>query len=104
MLDCWGWQMTASNKPRYRTPSILVDVDVDLDQFDDDDIIEYLRNQGYTVSGGDAVSRGPVAEANNQIDTADLDHIYTLAVAGQLSVAQQEALQVVGKAIGRPLQ
>jgi hypothetical protein len=96
--------MSAASKPRYRTPSISVDVDVDLDQFDDDEIIEYLRHNGYTVIGGDAVSHRPVAEAENQIDIADLDHIYTLAVAGQLQVAQQEALQVVGKAIGRPLQ
>lgn len=88
---------------RYRTPSITVDVDVDLDQFEIDEIIEYLRSEGYSVNGNAAVDDA-VPEANNQIDTADLDHIYTLAVCGQIQVAQQEALQVVGKAIGRPLQ
>ena len=88
---------------RYRTPSISVDVDVDLDQFETDEIIEYLRHQGYSVNGN-AVAEGAVPEASNQIDTADLDHIYTLAVCGQIQVAQQEALQVIGKAIGRPLQ
>jgi hypothetical protein len=96
--------MNGSSKPRYRTPSISVDVDVDLDQFDIDDIIEYLRSQGYTINGVTAVTAQAVPEANNQIDTADLDHIYTLAAAGLTDAAQQEALQIVGKAIGRPLQ
>jgi hypothetical protein len=94
--------MTATSKPRYRTPSVSADVDVSLDEFDTDDIVEYLRHNGYTVTGN-AVAQDAVPEATNQIDTADLDHIYTLAVAGQLQVAQQEALQIVGKAIGRPL-
>jgi hypothetical protein len=95
--------MSATSKPRYRTPSVSADVDVSLDEFDTDDIVEYLRHNGYTVTGN-AVAQDVVPEATNQIDTADLDHIYTLAVAGQLQVAQQEALQIVGKAIGRPLQ
>jgi hypothetical protein len=95
--------MTATSKPRYRTPSVSADVDVSLDEFDTDDIVEYLRHHGYTVTGN-AVADGPVPEATDQIDTADLEHIYTLAVCGQLEFAKQEALQVVGKAIGRPLQ
>lgn len=95
--------MSATSKPRYRTPSISVDVDVDLDEFEIEDIVEYLRHQGYTVNGN-AVTAEAAVDGDNHIDTADLDHIYTLAVAGQLDVAKQEALQVVGKAIGRPLQ
>ena len=95
--------MTATSKPRYRTPSVCVDVDVDLSEFDIDEIAEYLRHNGYTVTGN-AVADGPVPEATAHIDTADLEHIYTLAVCGQMEFAQQEALQVVGKAIGRPLQ
>ena len=95
--------MSATSKPRYRTPSVSADVDVSLDEFDTDDIVEYLRHNGYTVTGN-AVAQDAVPEAANQIDTADLDHIYTLAVCGQLTFAQQEALAVVGKAIGRPLQ
>lgn len=95
--------MSATSKPRYRTPSISVDVDVDLDEFDIDEIIEYLRNEGYSVNGK-ATTEAAVVDGDNHINTADLDHIYTLAVAGQLDVAKQEALQIVGKAIGRPLQ
>jgi hypothetical protein len=95
--------MSATSKPRYRTPSVSADVDVSLDEFDTDDIVEYLRHNGYTVTGN-AVAQDAVPEAANQIDTADLDHIYTLAVCGQLTFAQQEALAVVGKDIGRPLQ
>ena len=95
--------MTATSKPRYRTPSVSADVDVSLDEFETDDIVEYLRHNGYTVTGN-AVAQDAVPEANNQIDTADLDHIYTLAVCGQLQFAKEKALQVVGTAIGRPLQ
>ena len=95
--------MSATSKPRYRTPSISVDMDVDLDQFEIEDIVEYLRHQGYTVNGN-AVAADAALDGDNHIDTADLDHIYTLAVAGLVDAAQQEALQVVGKAIGRSLQ
>jgi hypothetical protein len=95
--------MTATSKPRYRTPYVSADVDVSLDEFDTDDIVEYLRHNGYTVTGN-AVCEQTVPEASNHIDTADLDHIYTLAVCGQIQFAKEEALQVVGKAIGRPLQ
>jgi hypothetical protein len=95
--------MTATSKPRYRVPSVSVDAEVDLDEFEIEDIVEYLRHHGYTINGN-AVAAGPVPEATDQIDTADLEHIYTLAVCGQIEFAKQEALQVVGKAIGRPLQ
>jgi hypothetical protein len=95
--------VSAIRKTSYRTPYVSADVDVSLDEFETEDIIDYLRHNGYTVTGN-AVAEDAAPEATNQIDTADLDHIYTLALAGQLQVAQQEALQVVGKAIGRPLQ
>lgn len=95
--------MNASSKPRYRVPSVSVDAEVDLDEFDIEDIVEYLRHQGYSVNGN-AVAADAVLDGDNHIDTADLDHIYTLAVAGLVDAAQQEALQVVGKAIGRSLQ
>lgn len=35
----------------YRTITTTVDVDVDLDEFDIEDIIEYLEENGYSVEG-----------------------------------------------------
>lgn len=77
---------------RTRGASISVDVDVHLDEFDIDDIVEYLRDNGYQVSKDAAPPEG------------DLEHIYTLAVAGQMDAAREEALKLVSNAIGRPLQ
>lgn len=77
---------------RYSTPSITVDVDVDLDQFELEDLADYLRHNGYQVSKDASLPAG------------DLDHIYTLAVAGQMEFAKQEALKLVGESIGRQLQ
>lgn len=94
--------MSAETKPRYRTPSVSAEVDVDLSEFDMDEIADYLRHHGYTVSGGNCL----VAAADGEegfISIDDLNHIYTLSVAGQFDAARQEALQLIGKAIGRPL-
>ena len=92
--------MSAESKPRYRTPSAYVDVS--LDEFGLDEVAEYLRHNGYKVSDSSATFTED--GANNVLDPDDLDHIYTLAVCGQREVAQQEALQLIGKAIGRMLQ
>ena len=95
--------MSAESKPRYRTPSVSAEVDVDLSEFDMDEIADYLRHHGYTVSGGNCL----VASVDGEegfISAEDLDHIYTLALCGQREAAQQEALQLIGKAIGRTLQ
>lgn len=93
--------MSAEFKPRYRTPTTSVDVDVSLDEFNLEEIAQYLRHNGYEVSGTPAT----VTEdgAPNVFDPEDLNHIYTLALCGQLKVAQIEALQLVSQAIGRPL-
>lgn len=92
-----------NDKPRYRTPYVYPDVEVGLDEFDDEDIVEYLRHNGYQVSGT-AVTESAAPEASRTISADDLDYINTLALAGQIEAAQQEALRVVGKAIGRSLQ
>jgi DNA-binding winged helix-turn-helix (wHTH) protein len=42
------------NNMTYKTISTHVEVDVDLDDFDDDDLIDTLENRGYTIN--DAVS------------------------------------------------
>ena len=38
----------------YRTISTYVDVDVDMDDFDSDELIEELESRGYVVSGDEA--------------------------------------------------
>ena len=36
----------------YRTASVEVDVDFDLDNFDEQDLIDYLEGKGYTIIEG----------------------------------------------------
>jgi hypothetical protein len=36
----------------YRTASVEVDVDFDLDNFDEQDLIDYLEDKGYTIMEG----------------------------------------------------
>lgn len=85
----------ATTKPRYRVPSVNVDVDVMLDEFDIDDIRNYLAN----VDGrGQATGPGAVL-----IDGEDVGRIATIALCGQKEAARELVLQIVGDAIGRPL-
>jgi hypothetical protein len=70
-----------------------VHVHIDPDDFDTDDLIEELESRGYTVS------KNSGTEA-----LGSLDHIEHLAICGQIEIARAEALQLVSKAIGRPLQ
>jgi hypothetical protein len=42
---------------------ITVDVDVSLDDFDDDDLVEHLRDAGYTVIGPEGGGGGSNVEA-----------------------------------------
>ena len=86
---------------RYRTPRITAEVDVDLSEFGIEEIVEYVRNKGYHVTGGPVHDQDSFDE---EIHPSDLDHVFTLAVASQIDAARQEALQLVGKAIGRTLQ
>ena len=53
-----------------KTIETYVDVDVDLDEFDDDELIEELKNRGYTVLAESAVD---VALSNE-----DLEYLLTL--------------------------
>lgn len=46
--------LAGMNNMVYKTISTHVEVDVDLDDFDDDDLIDTLENRGYII--GDAVS------------------------------------------------
>lgn len=69
-----------------------VSVHIDLDEFDDDDLISELESRGYTCSKDSTTD-----------SLGDLDHIEHLAICGQLDVARTEALQLVSAAIGRPI-
>jgi hypothetical protein len=91
--------VSATSKPRYRVPVKIVDAEVALDEFDDEDIIEYLRHQGYIVSGKPC----KYTTDGSEFLPEDLNHIFTLAVCGQQNEARSEALEMVSKAIGRPL-
>lgn len=67
-----------------------VSVHIDLDDFDDEDLIKELESRGYTCSKDAAGFEG-------------LDRIEHLAICGQLEIARAEALQLVSAAIGRPI-
>lgn len=69
-----------------------VSVQMDLDEFDEDDLVEELESRGYRVS-----------KANDQATLDDLEHVEHLALCGLISDARNEALELVGKAIGRPI-
>jgi len=100
--------MTTSIRARYRTPEISRYVEVSLNDFDDDQIVEYLRHRGYAVGGnGKPVhdeAGGPVpGEGPVLIDEDDLGRISTLAVCGQLDSARDHVLTIVERHIGRRL-
>lgn len=72
------------------TKYVTVDVEVDLGDFDDDDLIDQLELRGYVVSKG--------------VTRHDFERVEHLATCGQIEAARAEALALVGEAIGRPLQ
>ena len=73
---------------------LYVNPHIDLDDFDDDDLKKELESRGYSVA-----KHGVSTD-----DMPDLEHVEHLAICGQLDAARAEALQQVGKAIGRRLQ
>lgn len=94
----------AAQRRGYRTPTICRDVEVGLDDFDDDDIVEYLRDRGYLVNGsGDIDSDGTDATGAMVIDADQLNRIETLVLCGQRGAAIEHLHALVSAAIGRPL-
>lgn len=71
-----------------------VNVHIDLDDFDDDDLIEELESRGYTCT----------KDSDSVAGLEGLEHVEHLITCGLIDVARAEALDLVGKAIGRPLQ
>jgi hypothetical protein len=68
-----------------------VSVHIDLDDFDEDDLVEELESRGYTCT------------KNAPAGLDGLDRVEHLAICGQLEIARAEALQLVSKAIGRTI-
>lgn len=68
-----------------------VSVHIDLDDFDEDELIEELEYRGYTCT------------KNAPAGLDGLDRIEHLAICGQLEIARAEALQLVSHAIGRTI-
>ena len=69
-----------------------VSVHIDLDEFDDDELVEELEIRGYRVS-----------KAHEPATLGDLEHVEHLALCGLIDDARNEALELVGKEIGRPI-
>lgn len=69
-----------------------VSVHMDLDEFDEDELVEELESRGYRVS-----------KTNGTEALDDLEHVERLALCGLIADARNEALELVGKAIGRPI-
>ena len=94
-------------KRKYRVPTVSADVDVRLDQFDDEEIIEYLRHQGHTVNGLDISAPKEALNHKNfetlVISVSELNRINTLAICGQREAARVTTLEIISEAIGRPL-
>ena len=70
----------------------FVSVHIDFDELDDDELVKELEIRGYSVS-----------KAHEPATLGDLEHIEHLAICGLIADARNEALKLVGKAIGRPI-
>ena len=76
-------------------PEVQVYVDVELDDFDTDDLISELGDRGYIVSKGAVAAADDVGES--------FDMVEHFAVCGLPDAAREEAVRIASKAIGRPL-
>ena len=70
----------------------LVSVHIDFDEFGEDELVEELETRDYRVS-----------KAHEPATLGDLKHVEHLALCGLIADARNEALELVGKAIGRPI-
>ena len=69
-----------------------VSANIDIDDFDEDDLVQELESRGYRVS-----------KTNGTEALDDLEYVEHLALCGLIADARNEALELVGKAIGRPI-
>ena len=70
----------------------FVSVHIDFDEFGEDELVEELEIRGYRVS-----------KAHKPATLGGLEHVEHLALCGLIADARNEALELVGKAIGRPI-
>lgn len=92
-------QTKAATKRRYYCAP-TVDASVSLDEFDDDDIIEYCRHNNLKI--GASPSQQDYGDGAH-IAATDLARIDTLAICGQRQEARDYLCQIVGTQIGRAL-
>lgn len=87
------------------TPAAVVLETVTLDDFDLDDIREYLSRQdnGTPDEAPRAEMGNPSKNTSLVIFPADLDRIETLAICGQTEHARQHAIDLISAHIARPL-
>lgn len=90
-----------SAKPAYRVPRVCryQEVEVRLDDFETDDILEYLKHNGTGVGDADCSGGAGVCTFTE----AELDRIFTLVLCGQRESALEFILGVIGSAVGRPI-
>lgn len=69
-----------------------VSVHIDLDEFDDADLRKELESRGYLVTKDKGLSI-----------SGDIEYVAHLASCGFFADARQEALKLVGQAIGRAI-
>jgi hypothetical protein len=72
-------------------PFISVEVDVDLDEFNDEELIDELENRGFSIE-------------KDWAGKIELHRIEHLMDCGQIELARKELLEMVSAAMGRSLQ
>lgn len=80
-----------------RFPSVSVDVDVSLDEFDIDTIRSYLQEHA-----GEQVSANGCSDGC-YMDVTTCNQINTLALCGQKDEAIKLVMEIVSRAIGREI-
>lgn len=79
--------------------SVEVDVDVSLDDYEVDDLIEELESRGYTCA-----KNGSVSDLGTAMNNIDFDRIEHLSICGQKATARTELFSMVQEVIGYDLE
>ena len=76
---------------------IATEINVSLDDFDNQDLVEHLEKNGYTCFETGST------KSTESISGSELERIDHLLVCGQKQAAIEEIFSVVGHAIGRQI-